>query len=205
MDDDGWNSGIKNLPHRSGTKRTNDKKKRCLDRGSNTGPLDLQSNALPTELSKQLYGEVVRTLVQEQVHFDLWTTQRPTCFFFSTIPFTSHPWWYSVVVSISGCDPLDPGSNPGTAITFLWWFGVRKLYPESFLCVSSSLTWVYSILLSDQCKYMDVDHPHCRDVRGCKSQSTPSSIQRSLGSTKETKKVLHSVGLEPTPTKLTTT
>ena len=28
---------------------------RCLDRGSNTGPLDLQSNALPTELSKQLY------------------------------------------------------------------------------------------------------------------------------------------------------
>ena len=28
-------------------------KKKCLDRGSNTGPLDLQSNALPTELSKQ--------------------------------------------------------------------------------------------------------------------------------------------------------
>ena len=27
-------------------------------------------------------------------------------------------WWYSVVVSISGCDPLDPGSNPGTAIYF---------------------------------------------------------------------------------------
>ena len=24
--------------------------------------------------------------------------------------------WYSVVVSISGCDPLDPGSNPGTAM-----------------------------------------------------------------------------------------
>jgi hypothetical protein len=30
------------------------KQKMCLDRGSNTGPLDLQSNALPTELSKQL-------------------------------------------------------------------------------------------------------------------------------------------------------
>ncbi len=29
-------------------------KKTCLDRGSNTGPLDLQSNALPTELSKQV-------------------------------------------------------------------------------------------------------------------------------------------------------
>jgi hypothetical protein len=27
-------------------------------------------------------------------------------------------WWYSVVVSISGCGPLDPGSNPGTAILF---------------------------------------------------------------------------------------
>ena len=27
-------------------------------------------------------------------------------------------WWYSVVVSISGCDPLDPGSNPGTATLF---------------------------------------------------------------------------------------
>ena len=29
-------------------------KKICLDRGSNTGPLDLQSNALPTELSKHV-------------------------------------------------------------------------------------------------------------------------------------------------------
>ena len=28
-------------------------------------------------------------------------------------------WWYSVVVSISGCDSLDPGSNPGTAILFV--------------------------------------------------------------------------------------
>ena len=28
--------------------------------------------------------------------------------------------WYSVVVSISGCDPLDPGSNPGTVIFFLF-------------------------------------------------------------------------------------
>ena len=27
-----------------------------------------------------------------------------------------HCRWYSVVVSISGCGPLDPGSNPGTAI-----------------------------------------------------------------------------------------
>jgi hypothetical protein len=28
-------------------------------------------------------------------------------------------WSYGVVVSISGCDPLDPGSTPGTAIFLL--------------------------------------------------------------------------------------
>ena len=33
------------------------KKFTCRDRGSNTGPLDLQSNALPTELSQQLAEE----------------------------------------------------------------------------------------------------------------------------------------------------
>jgi hypothetical protein len=54
--DDGWYSGVVHVPHRPEITRTNAKKKRCLDRGSNTGPLDLQSNALPTELSKQLYG-----------------------------------------------------------------------------------------------------------------------------------------------------
>ena len=27
-------------------------------------------------------------------------------------------WSYGVVVSISGCDPLDPGSTPGTAKFF---------------------------------------------------------------------------------------
>ena len=35
--------------------------------------------------------------------------------------------WYSVVVSISGCDPLDPGSNPGTAILFLVFFFLSYL------------------------------------------------------------------------------
>jgi hypothetical protein len=67
--------GSHKLPRRSGTTRTNAKKKRCLDRGSNTGPLDLQSNALPTELSKQLYGGTRRALVQEQAHFDLFTQE----------------------------------------------------------------------------------------------------------------------------------
>jgi hypothetical protein len=33
------------------------------------------------------------------------------------------------VVSISGCDPLDPGSNPGTAITFFCRLGVWKALP----------------------------------------------------------------------------
>ena len=46
------------------------------------------------------------------------------------------PWWYSVVVSISGCDPLDPGSNPGTAITFFfvclgWLRAVLWVAPDS--------------------------------------------------------------------------
>ena len=36
-------------------------------------------------------------------------------------------WWYSVVVSISGCDPLDPGSNPGTAITFCLLFRLSNI------------------------------------------------------------------------------
>ena len=37
-------------------KRRTKEKKTCLDRGSNTGPLDLQSNALPTELSRLVHG-----------------------------------------------------------------------------------------------------------------------------------------------------
>jgi hypothetical protein len=41
-------------------------------------------------------------------------------------------WWYSVVVSISGCDPLDPGSNPGTAILFI-------LFSFVFICLFSFL------------------------------------------------------------------
>ena len=41
------------------------------------------------------------------------------------------PWWYSVVVSISGCDPLDPGSNPGTAIPFLFFLGFGVCSPPS--------------------------------------------------------------------------
>ena len=33
----------------------------CRNRGSNTGPLDLQSNALPTELSQQLENTKLKT------------------------------------------------------------------------------------------------------------------------------------------------
>ena len=32
---------------------------------------------------------------------------------------TTSIWSYGVVVSISGCDPLDPGSTPGTANFFV--------------------------------------------------------------------------------------
>ena len=44
------------------------KVKRCPDPGSNRGPLDLQSNALPTELSRQVVLELLR--VSKQItHF----------------------------------------------------------------------------------------------------------------------------------------
>ena len=133
------NSGIAQVVTHHRPARTT-KKKRCLDRGSNTGPLDLQSNALPTELSKQLYGGTRRTLLQEQGHFDLWSTQEAT-FLMSTLTPVPQPWWYSVVVSISGCDPLDPGSNPGTAITFFCRLGTWEALPRDFF-VCLRLAWV---------------------------------------------------------------
>ena len=40
--------------------------KKCLDRGSNTGPLDLQSNALPTELSKPVECHIKLRVLQTQ-------------------------------------------------------------------------------------------------------------------------------------------
>jgi hypothetical protein len=95
------------------------KKNRCLDRGSNTGPLDLQSNALPTELSKQLYKRNPLAALRHPTLLNKkqvsGSPPRPSGH--SDTPGIV-PWWYSVVVSISGCDPLDPGSNPGTAIRF---------------------------------------------------------------------------------------
>jgi hypothetical protein len=36
------------------------------------------------------------------------------------------------VVSISGCDPLDPGSNPGTAILFLVFVWRRRKKKNRF-------------------------------------------------------------------------
>jgi hypothetical protein len=41
------------LNHSDTTSPRTPTKKMCRNRGSNTGPLDLQSNALPTELSQQ--------------------------------------------------------------------------------------------------------------------------------------------------------
>ena len=37
---------------------------------------------------------------------------------------------YGVVVSISGCDPLDPGSTPGTAIIFV---ELQQTFPRSLV------------------------------------------------------------------------
>jgi hypothetical protein len=41
--------------------------------------------------------------------------------------------WYSVVVSISGCDPLDPGSNPGTAMIFFLYLQPVEALQKSVL------------------------------------------------------------------------
>ena len=38
------------------------------------------------------------------------------------------------MVSISGCDPLDPGSNPGTAKCFCCWVFVLD-FKVHFVCV----------------------------------------------------------------------
>jgi hypothetical protein len=43
------------------------------------------------------------------------------------------------VVSISGCDPLDPGSNPGTAIIFFCRLGVRNKATENAFRVCSAV------------------------------------------------------------------
>ena len=53
-----------------------------------------------------------------------------------------HPRSYGVVVSISGCDPLDPGSIPGTAIIFYFFFVffLLLLFFDWFLCLWERLS-----------------------------------------------------------------
>jgi hypothetical protein len=63
------------------------------------------------------------------------------------------------VVSISGCDPLDPGSNPGTAITIFCWLEAWVPLSEGSLCVPSSFAWACSVLFSDQRKSEGVTYP----------------------------------------------
>ena len=65
-------------------------------------PADCEPTALPSELIPRTYTVEVATTKTDHAQVVIW--------------------WYSVVVSISGCDPLDPGSNPGTAITFFLFF-----------------------------------------------------------------------------------
>jgi hypothetical protein len=102
------------------------------------------------------------------------------------------PWWYSVVVSISGCDPLDPGSNPGTAIPFCSSLDLEcvRRPPE--------IGWLSSAVSS------------CVLIRVwlcCDSDQSGRGMGTSSTRTKQRpqKKMLHSVGLEPTPSKRTTT
>ena len=65
------------------------------------------------------------------------STCDPATFMVSTLLLHPLMWWYSVVVSISGCDPLDPASNPGTARTsFLLAWSVGR---------SAARCWVTSV------------------------------------------------------------
>ena len=49
-------------------------------------------------------------------------------------------WWYSVVVSISGCDPLVPGSNPGSAKFF--WLLIGSLVSCSVVVPDNVAEWL---------------------------------------------------------------
>jgi hypothetical protein len=67
-------------------------------------------------------AEWLRRYVQVVVIFDGASSSLAGCTLFFLcvcLQLMSEHRWYSVVVSISGCDPLDPGSNPGTANSFL--------------------------------------------------------------------------------------
>jgi hypothetical protein len=104
-----------------------------------------------------------------------------------------YSWWYSVVVSISGCDPLDPGSNPGTAITFFLVAGQadEDQGPDSLFCRRTVVLRNGTNMGSIRTDNADL-------------KSTRRDGLRELMHAGK-KKVLHSVGLEPTPPKVTTT
>jgi hypothetical protein len=91
------------------------------------------------------------------------------------------------VVSISGCDPLDPGSNPGTAITF-------------FLLVLGGFVRCFG--------WLQILRHKAGAVRDVAVRGTMPELHKTHSSStrnQQQKKVLHSVGLEPTPPKVTTT
>ena len=78
-----WWSYGRNIRGKEGALKS---KKTCFDRESNTGPSDLQSDALPTELSKHdtasghfrisvLVSWKLKTSAERQI---IWKTQNPT-------------------------------------------------------------------------------------------------------------------------------
>jgi hypothetical protein len=101
----------------------------------------------------------------------------------SSIVATYQPWWYSVVVSISGCDPLDPGSNPGTAskpFLFSVWCFVVDVIPSSPL-------WFFLVChypeqrastSRDQCLAPTVTRPQEQQAVGNKTNSNSQARQK---------------------------
>ena len=69
-------------------------------------PADCEPTALPSELHPQHTHSGMHTFIHQTGS-------------------------YGVVVSISGCDPLDPGSTPGTAKFFI--FMIFKIFDFLFL------------------------------------------------------------------------
>ena len=81
-------------------------------------------------------------------------------------------WWYSVVVSISGCDPLDPGSNPGTAIPLLFFFALFF-----FVCTCGAHGTWYSCLAAKPGE-AQLPSPLATDRKSTRLNSSHSSVSR---------------------------
>ena len=134
--DDGWISGCLTEPVAKRNAALTVDRTRDLEIFSLTlSQLSYQSNDTSNEADPPPRNKATST----------WCLPRREPFLISTLPNVTLLWWYSVVVSISGCDPLDPGWNPGTAITNFYRLGTwEALFLRAFAC-SLALIWVTSV------------------------------------------------------------